>query len=62
MAPFKKIIQKVGGQRVSADAAAALRDVLNDVAKDIAAKASKLSTHAGRKTVTAQDIKLAYKA
>ena len=61
LAPFKKIIQKSGGGRVSAGAAAALRDQVEDVARDIAARASRLSTHAGRKTVTAQDIKLAVK-
>jgi histone H3/H4 len=62
LAPFKKIIQKSGGARVSASAAAALRDEVEDVARDIAARASRLSNHAGRKTVTAQDIKLAVKA
>lgn len=62
LAPFKRIIKKSGGARVSADAADALRDEVEDVARDIASRASRLSSHAGRKTVTAQDVKLAVKA
>ncbi len=61
LAPFKKIIQKSGGVRVSADAADALREAVEEFAKDIAARASRLSAHAGRKTVTSKDIKLAVK-
>lgn len=62
IAPFKRIVQKVGGSRVSADAADALREAVEDVAMDIAQKASRLAEHAGRKTVTEQDIRLAAKA
>jgi histone H3/H4 len=61
-AAFKKIIKKAGGQRVSISAANALCEIASDTALDIASRAVKLSTHAGRKTVTAQDIKLAVKA
>ena len=62
IAPFKRIVQKAGGARVSADAAEALREVVEDIAMDLAAKASRLSEHAGRKTVSASDIKLASKS
>lgn len=62
LAPFKKIIQKSGGGRVSASAADALREAATDYAREVAAKAARLSSHAGRRTVTSEDIKLAVKA
>ena len=44
---------------MSEDAAQALADVLEQSAQDISQKAVQLAKHAGRKTVTADDIKLA---
>ena len=61
-AAFKKIIKKAGGQRVSINAATALCEIAFDAAMDIASQAVKLSTHAGRKTVNAQDVRLAVKS
>ena len=62
IAPFKRIVKNVGGGRVSAEAAEELREAVEDVSLDIAGRAARLAEHAGRKTVTADDIKLAAKA
>ena len=58
-AAVERLIRNAGAGRVSASACDALIDVLEDVAVDVAAQAVQLAKHAGRKTVTADDIKLA---
>ena len=60
-APFKRIVKNVGGGRVSSVAAEELRDAIEDISLEIASRATRLAEHAGRKTVTADDIKLAVK-
>ncbi|RAP51060.1 MAG: histone [Methanosphaera sp. SHI613] len=59
MAPVKRIIQQAGGKRVSDEAVVELIKVLEEYGVEIGAIATKLANHAGRKTVTAEDIKLA---
>jgi DNA-binding protein len=56
-----KIMREAGALRVSDNAKIALADVLEQNALDIAAEAKKLAEHAGRKTITEKDIKLAQK-
>lgn len=61
LAAMEKILKKSGAERVSDNAKAALKDVVEARAEEIAAQAVKLAMHAGRKTVKAGDIKLATK-
>lgn len=58
-APFERILKNVGAARVGDDARDKLREVSEDYAIRIATQAVKLAEHAGRKTVRAEDVKLA---
>jgi len=59
LAAMEKLIKKSGGERVSEEAKAALKDFLEEVADDVCKEAVKFAGHAGRKTVKAEDIRLA---
>lgn len=58
-APVEKIIREAGARRVSEGAAVELAEMLEKIGNDVSVRALKLARHAGRKTVTASDIKLA---
>ena len=59
VAPVMRIIRKTGAERVSSDAGEALADLMEEYGAKISREALKLSSHAGRKTITAHDIRMA---
>ncbi len=56
-----RILKKAGAKRVSNESADELRRIIEEVANNIAKTAVDLSSHAGRKTVKGEDVKLASK-
>lgn len=62
LASVDKLIRKGGAERVSEDAARLLGEHLEAVATEIAREALSLAEHAKRKTIKAEDIKLACRA
>ena len=61
LAAMEKIMRQAGADRVADDAKAALKLVIEEKAEEISGRAIKFAVHAGRKTVKAEDIKLAVK-
>ena len=56
-----RILKKSGAERVSDESAIELRRVIEEIAEAIAKNAVEDANHAGRKTVKAEDVKLASK-
>ena len=56
-----RILKKSGAERVSDESAIELRRVIEEIAEAIAKNATDMSKHAGRKTIKAEDGKLASK-
>jgi len=61
LAAMEQIMRNSGAERVSDKAKEALKDIIEDIAAEIAEKSVRLAQHSGRKTVKASDIKLAAK-
>ena len=61
LAAMEKILKNSGAERVADNAKVELRRVIEDLAGDISLQATKLASHAGRKTVKSGDIRLASK-
>ncbi len=59
IAPVIRIIRKTGAERVGTEAGEALADQMEQYGLKIAKEALKLASHAGRKTITAADIRMA---
>lgn len=56
-----RILKKAGADRVSDESANELRRILEELGASIAKNAVAMSTHAGRKTIKAEDVRLAAK-
>lgn len=61
LAAMEKILKRNGADRVSDNSKVAMREVIEEKASKIANRAVKFAIHAGRKTIKAEDIKLASK-
>ena len=59
LAAMERLLKNAGAQRVSEEAKIALKQALEDYAQKIGEGATRYAAHAGRKTVKADDIKLA---
>ena len=57
-----RILKKSGAERVSDESAEELRRITEEIATAIAKSAVDMSVHAGRKTIKAEDVKLASKS
>jgi len=59
LTPFERILKKVGAKRVSQDALEEMSKVVEEKIFKIATEAAALAKHAGRKTVTDEDVRMA---
>ena len=57
--PFERILKKSGAKRVSQEALEEFANVMEDKLTQIAKDATLLAKHAGRKTITAEDVRMA---
>ncbi len=60
-AAVARILMNAGAKRVSEPAASALSDIVKDISLEIASRAVEIAKHSGRKTIHAEDVKLAAK-
>ncbi|MFW9871031.1 MAG: histone [Candidatus Thorarchaeota archaeon] len=60
VAPIDRLIRESGAGRVSDKGAEELARILEEIGKIISKRAFALTDHAGRKTITDKDIKLAF--
>ena len=57
VAPVVRILKDAGAERISDDAKKAFADAVEAAAEELAKKVIKAAEHAGRKTITVDDIK-----
>lgn len=60
-APINRLFKKAGGDRLSSDARDLILDNIEGYAVSLMQDSVSISRHAGRKTVMAEDVKLAKK-
>ena len=61
LAPLEQLAREAGAERVSVSAVKSLREALLETAEKTAAEAWIAAQHAGRVTIKASDIKIAYR-
>jgi len=61
LAPIDRLMRRSGAERVSEDASEAMAKLITEFVDDLSSQATKLAKHAGRKTLTAEDVMLAAK-
>ena len=61
LAAMERLLKEAGAHRVSDEAKAALREHLEELSLSVGRHSVQLAAHAGRKTIKAEDIKLATK-
>ena len=59
--PFERIAKKAGAKRISKEALEELRDAMDEIGTDIAEKSVKISRHANKRTVMAEDVRFVLK-
>lgn len=57
--PFERILKKAGAKRVSQDALEEFAMVVEEKLYAVAKEAAVLAKHAGRKTIVAEDVRIA---
>ena len=60
-APINRMFKKIGGDRLSAKARDLILEDIEDYAMDLMKDSLNISKHVGRKTVLAEDVRLAKK-
>lgn len=58
LAVIERIARKAGAERLSADAIVELRNIIEELALELAIEAAAVARHANRKTIKSEDIKL----
>ncbi len=61
LAALEKILKNQGASRVSRKACVEFATILEDIATHLAKEANQLAEHAGRRTINANDVRLARK-
>jgi histone H3/H4 len=59
LAPLERILRKAGAKRVSKEAVKQFSMIISDYIFDLSAEAATLAQHAGRKTITDEDVRMA---
>lgn len=58
---MEKLLKRAGAKRVSDKAKEAFRDVLEEIGEELGKKSISFAEHSKRKTIKAEDIKLAHR-